>query len=225
MIPTDQNYILVDRMCAHIAPLLDDVVLVGGCTVGLLITDSLQMNIRVTDDVDLATEIMTLPNYYVFGERLRALGFSEDAEITCRWRKDELQLDVMPMSDNVLGFTNSWYPHAFKTAISIALPNGGNLRHINAPTFIATKIEAFLHRSHGDFSHHDMEDIITLVNGRIELADEIKASDPELKDYVQEELETFFGMSAFSDMIPGHLRPNENRTEIVMGRLRKIIGR
>ena len=210
-------------MCAQIAPLLNEIVLVGGCTVGLLITDPVQMNIRATDDVDVATEIMTLPNYYVFGDKLRALGFSEDKEITCRWRKDELQLDVMPMNENVLGFTNSWYPQAFKTALSIALPNGGNIRHINAPTFIATKIEAFLNRSQGDFLHHDMEDIITVVNGRIELADEVHASDQELRNYVQEELETFLGMPAFSDMIPGHLRPNENRTEIVMDRLRKII--
>jgi predicted nucleotidyltransferase len=226
MIPTNKNQVLVERLCTHIAPLLDQVVLVGGCAVGFLITDEAQLLIRETDDIDLATEITTLPDYYKFTDQLKHLGFSEDTTtgLTCRWRKAELCLDVMPLSENVLGFTNTWYPLAFKTAVSIPLQNGQSLKHINAATFIATKIEAFLHRGGNDFAHHDIEDIISVINGRAELAEEIAKSDLELQDYLIDKLGAFIEISAFNDLIPGHLRPNENRTEIVFKRLRNITG-
>lgn len=224
MIPINKNQILVERLCAHIEPLLDKVVLVGGCAVGFLITDTAQLLIRETNDVDLATEIMTQPDYYAFGEDLRKLGFAEDVEsgVICRWLKDELRLDIMPLDANVLGFTNSWYPNAFKTAVSVNLPNGKILKHIDGPTFIATKLEAFLHRGGGDFSHHDIEDIITVINGRSELLKEIQHADIELKTYLEEELGTFLELTAFTNYIPGHLRPNQNRTETVIERLRRI---
>jgi predicted nucleotidyltransferase len=224
MIPVDKNRILVERLCTHIEPLLDQIVLVGGCAVGFLITDRAQLLTRSTDDVDLATEITTLPDYYRFAEQLKGLGFSEDAEMTCRWRKKELCLDIIPLKETVLGFTNSWYPLAIKTAISVELPNGKKLKHIDAPTFIATKIESFLSRGADNFMHQDIEDIITVFNGREELPNEIEKSDHELKDYIQDKIGTFLEIATFTDLIPGHLRPNENRAEIVFRRLSKVSG-
>jgi predicted nucleotidyltransferase len=226
MIPVDKNRILVERLCTHIEPLLDQIVLVGGCAVGFLMTDAAQLLIRATDDVDLATEITTLPEYYKFTDQLKAFGFSEDIEtgMTCRWRKAELCLDVIPLNEKVLGFSNTWYPQAFKTATAIKLPNGCILKHIDAPTFIATKIESFLSRGGDDFAHHDIEDIINVINGRIELIDEFAKADQELKEFLSDKLGAFMEISAFTDLIPGHIRPNESRAEIVFERLRKITG-
>jgi predicted nucleotidyltransferase len=226
MIPVDKNRILVEQLYKHIEPLLGEIVLVGGCAVGFLITDETQLLIRATDDVDLATEIMTLPDYYKFTEQLKNLGFSEDTEtgVICRWRKDELCLDVMPLKDVGFGSANTWYPHAFKTAVVVQLSNGSTLRHIDAPTFIATKIESFLNRGGNDFVHHDIEDIITVVNGREELPGEISEADQELQEYLSDNLGAFLEITAFTDLIPSHIRPNENRAEIVFERLRKITG-
>lgn len=224
MIPTDKNQLLVQTLCKHIDPLLDQVVLVGGCAVGFLISDKAQLLIRPTDDVDVAVEITSLRDYYKFSGQLKELGFSEDPEITCRWRKSELCLDVMPTKENILGFTNSWYPQAVESAISMKLPSDQILKHVNGPTFIATKIESFHHRGAGDFAHHDIEDIITVINGRAELPEEIENSDPSVRDYVSNELETFLQTTAFADLIPGHIRPNESRAEIVIERIRRIAG-
>jgi predicted nucleotidyltransferase len=226
MIPVNKNRILVERLCKHIEPLLDQIVLVGGCAVGFLITDDAQLLPRETDDVDLATEITTLGEYHKFSARLKKLGFSEDTEtgIVCRWRKDELCLDAMPMNEVGFGSVNSWFPLAIETAVTVSLPNGGTLKHIDAPTFIATKIESFLNRGGDDFAHHDIEDIINVVNGRIELISEVLKADQELKDFLSDQLGAFMEISAFTDLIPGHIRPNENRAEIVFERLRKITG-
>jgi hypothetical protein len=226
MIPVDKNRVLVERLCKHIEPLLEQIVLVGGCAVGFLITDPAQLLPRETDDVDLATEIMTLGEYHKFTDQLKKLGFSEDTEtgIICRWRKDELKLDAMPMQEIGFGSVNSWFPLAVKTAIPVKLANGHTLKHIDAATFIATKIESFLSRGGNDFAHHDIEDIISVVNGREELADEIVKADQELQDFLSDKLGAFLEISAFTDLIPGHLQPNDNRSEIVIARLRKITG-
>lgn len=226
MIPVDKNRILVERLCKHIEPLLDQIVLVGGCAVGFLITDSAQLLPRETDYVNLTTEITTLGDYHQFAARLKVLGFSEDIEtgVICRWRKDELCLDAMPMTDVGFGSVNSWFPLAIKTAIAVSLPSGGTLKHIDAPTFIASKIESFLNRGGDDFAHHDIEDIVSVVNGREELADEIEKTDRELQDFLSDKLGAFLEISAFTDLIPGHIRPNESRSEIVFERLRKITG-
>jgi predicted nucleotidyltransferase len=226
MIPVDKNRILVERLCTHIEPLLNQIVLVGGCAVGFLITDSAQLLPRETDDVDLATEITTLGDYHEFSNRLKELGFSEDTEtgVICRWRKAELRLDAMPMKEVGFGSVNSWFPMAIKTATAISLPNGSKLKHINAPTFIATKIESFLDRGDNNFQHYDIEDIINVINGREEVIDELAKADQELRDFTSDKLGAFLEINAFTDLIPSHIRPNESRAEIVFERLRKITG-
>ncbi len=53
-----------------LAPFLDEIVFVGGITLGLLITDA-AAPIRGTTDVDVIAEIATYADYIAFSERLR----------------------------------------------------------------------------------------------------------------------------------------------------------
>jgi hypothetical protein len=51
-------------------------------------------------------------NTLAFGERLRALGFLEDTSEgapLCRWVHSGTILDVMPLDEKILGFSNRWY--------------------------------------------------------------------------------------------------------------------
>jgi hypothetical protein len=57
--------------------------------------------------------------------------------------KDDLVLDVMPLDEKILGFTNRWYPYAIETAWAVILEEGLEIRVISAPAFLATKWEAF----------------------------------------------------------------------------------
>jgi hypothetical protein len=56
-------------------PILDELVFVGGCTTGLLITDEAAADVRPTYDVDAIAEITSYTEYTEFSERLRSLGF------------------------------------------------------------------------------------------------------------------------------------------------------
>ncbi len=60
-------------------PMLGDLVFVGGAVTSLLATDAGAGAPRTTLDVDAIAEITSYAEYAAFAERLRALGFREDA--------------------------------------------------------------------------------------------------------------------------------------------------
>lgn len=62
-----------------------------------------------------------------------------------------MKLDVMPLDEKLLGFSNRWYEGALKESQSVALPSGVTIRAITSPYFLGTKIEAFLGRGENDY--------------------------------------------------------------------------
>ena len=169
-------------------PLLDELVFVGGAVTGLLVTDDAAGDPRPTLDVDAIAGITSYLEYAVFGERLRALGFSEDTRAgapVCRWVHGSLILDVMPVEGNVLGFSNRWYRATLDSATPHKVSGNLTIRIITAPFFVATKLEAFKERGKGDlFASHDLEDIVYLIDGRAGLVDEIRAQPSDLQAYI-----------------------------------------
>src|ERR1700690_1357078 len=84
----DPNLPMLEDAVRKLAPFLDEIVFVGGVTLGLLITDRAAAPIRGTTDVDVIAEIITYADYIAFSERLRGAHFTEDAgerPLTCRW--------------------------------------------------------------------------------------------------------------------------------------------
>jgi hypothetical protein len=65
---------------------------------------------------------------------------------------EELTLDVLPLEEKVLGYTNIWYESALKGAHRITLPGGLAIKVITAPFFLGTKMEAFRGGARGTFS-------------------------------------------------------------------------
>jgi hypothetical protein len=85
----DPNRQLLVSAAELLGPLLDELVFVGGCATGLLITDPASGGIRPTIDVDTIVEIKSYAEYAALSERLRNLGLAEDASsnVICRWRR------------------------------------------------------------------------------------------------------------------------------------------
>ena len=88
----------------------------------------------------------------------------------------------------------------------MTLPSGHSIKLITAPVFVATKVEAFKGRGNGDFLvSHDLEDVITVVDGRPALIDELRGSPEELRTYIAMEISSLLGATQFLDALPGHL--------------------
>lgn len=100
------NLAILQLVASKLEDLREEVVFVGGCVVGLLITDSKVPDVRTTLDVDCIVDVSTKANYYKIANKLRNLGFVEDKDLICRWRYDEMMLDVMPTNNDILGFSN-----------------------------------------------------------------------------------------------------------------------
>jgi predicted nucleotidyltransferase len=202
----------LQEAAAKLRPLLREIVFVGGCATGLLITDPGAAEVRRTYDVDVIAELASYGDYLLFPERLRALGFQEDMSEgapLCRWLHKSLILDVMPLDERVLGFSNRWYADALHTATEIRLPAGLIIRSITAPYFLGTKMEAFRGRGHSDyFASHDLEDIITVVDGRPSLLAEVQASESKLRAYLGEAIAMLLSEPRFLDALPGFLPPD-----------------
>jgi hypothetical protein len=206
------NLDLVERAAGLLQPLLPELVFVGGCATGLLITDPGAATVRGTYDVDVITEIASYADYVVFSERLRKLGFQEDSREgapLCRWQRGDLVLDVMPLNAKILGFSNRWYADALRTSIDVLLPGGLAIRAITALYFLATKIEAFRGRGQEDyFASHDLEDFAAVIDGRVSIVQELQEALPELRDFIGEAVRTLLAAPRFLDALPGYLPPD-----------------
>lgn len=132
----------------------------------------------------------------------------------------------MPTDPAILGFANRWYPLVVETAQSFHLPAGFNIRLITAPAFLATKFEAFTDRGKGDLlGSHDLEDIVTVLDGRPELPQEIADSDEELRTYLATRCRNLMAAPEFFDYLPSMIKPSGTlgeRVTILADRLRQI---
>ena len=221
------------RMIIHVAKRLgnlrDKVVFVGGCATGLFITDPAMPEVRATQDVDVIVEVTSRMEYYRLEEELRSRGFkqdlSENAPI-CRWLVDVIKVDIMPTQEEILGFSNRWYLPAIKNADHIKLENELTIKLVSPPYFLATKIDAFKGRGGGDYmASHDMEDIITILDGRPEIVSEIRSSSDDLKDFLSRTFRILLASDEFLDSIPGHLSPDrasQTRLPLLIKRLGEI---
>ena len=221
----DPNLALLEEAAARLAPFLEEIVFVGGVTLGLLISDEAAAPIRGTTDVDVIAEIITYTDYMEFSERLRRAHFTEDAgetPLTCRWHHGDLTVDVLPLSKEVLGFTNRWYAPALVHASTFTLRSGQSIRVITAPFFLGTKMEAFRGRGRGDFqASHDLEDLVAIIEGRETVLKEIEESPQDLKAYLAEAVNALLQESRFIDVLPGFVLDAE-RVPLILERLNRI---
>lgn len=215
---------LLELATEALEELLDTVVFVGAATIELWITDPAAPPIRPTNDVDVVAEVTTRPDFYRFEDKLRALGFLNDqsSSVICRWRQKQsgLIIDAMPVDASILGFTNRWQAAALPHAIRVELPSGAGLRAISPPYLLATKLEAFTGRGNGDFlGSRDFADIISLIDGREELIEEIQNSERGLCDYIAGEFKKHMKSARFLDGLYGSLPPDslsQRRAETVI---------
>jgi hypothetical protein len=139
----------------------------------------------------------------------------------CRWELWGITVDVMPDREaEFMGLSTRWFSEALQSATVHKIP-GGEVAVISAPTFIATKLVAFTDRGMGDFYHRDIEDVISIVDGRTSLKEDLEASSRELRAYVSAELTRYLANPGFVDQLPGHL-PGDPASQ---GRLPLLIER
>jgi hypothetical protein len=221
----DPNLPYLRCIAEALGDLREQVVFVGGAVAGLLVTDPLADPVRATRDVDAVVNA-SRATFHRIEEQVATRGFARDvsSDVICRWvhKASGVLFDLMPVQPEVLGFSNRWYPYAVQTAVRVDLGDGVTVRLVNAVAFVATKLEAFAGRGGGDFlSSHDLEDVLNIVDGREELAEEMATAPAELRQAVAIAFAPLLVNRDFANVLPGLIAEPE-RASLVMDRLRAL---
>jgi predicted nucleotidyltransferase len=203
-----------------------EVVFVGGATVSLYSTRP-ENETRPTEDVDIVVEIMHYAQYAEIEEKLRNKGFINDTEsrVICRYIIHGITVDVMPTSENILGFANKWYPEAFVNSVSVKVEEGISIRLFSAPYFLATKLEAFIDRGENDgrFSS-DFEDIVHILNNRQSVWDEIKNANESVRRFLKGEFSRLLDQKYIDEWMSVHLEYSEQRrVGYILGNMNEFV--
>lgn len=209
------NIVRIKAVANLLQQLNEDFVFVGGATVSLYGNDD-RTESRPTDDVDVVIELATYSGYAALDEKLRKVGFQNDAEfgVICRYKIQGMIVDIMPTEASVIGFSNQWYPEGFKNAISI---NMGDciIKIFSLPYFLASKIEAFKGRGRGNYIlSSDFEDIVYVLENNNEVVSLIRQASPRVLEYLKQSILEFQNDSDFEEAVKAHLEPNTANLQI-----------
>ena len=225
MIAADTLHVL-RIVAAALDELRDEALFVGGAILGFLVTSSAPP--RETDDVDLVIDIATYAEHVQLTERLRALGFAEDASEgapTCRWTFQGIKVDVMS-SGPMPGPTNRWYAEAMAHAQVVALSEHLSIRIMTAPYFAADKLDTFGDGRRGDYvSSHDLEDVVAVIDGRDTIVADIFSAPDSVQEFLRHRFKKLLSQREFVDAVAGHLRgdaASQARLPLVLARMRAI---
>lgn len=223
-----KHYLLmITRVAEALGPeLLQEMAFVGGCTTGLLLTDAFsQEQVRHTEDVDLIVHVIGQVGLAQLQAKLSQQGFVHDMvnpdSPICAMRLRDMRVDFMPDDETVLGFSNQWYAQALQSAQPCTLPDSAlTIRLVTPPYFVATKLEAYKGRGNNDpLGSRDIEDILTLVDGREELLRELQQAPGTLRTYVAQELKPLLMHEMFDYAVNSAAGNDRAREQLIFERL------
>lgn len=185
-------------------------VFVGGAIISLYLDPRPHQKTRATDDVDLIVPTVHSRGRWLMLQRdLTERGWQPDpdARHICRYISPEGHpVDFMAEDPTVLGFAGEWYPAAVRHAIDHPLPDGRVIRIPPAPLLLACKLEAYGDRGREDpFVSKDLEDIVTLTEGRRALRDEVAAAEPDLRAWIAARFGALLDDPLVHNCLEGHL--------------------
>ena len=94
-------------------------------------------------------------------------------------------------------------------------------------SIFATKFEAFDGRGQNDYLiSRDMEDIVTVLDGRSEIVEEVKNTEKHLNAFLIKRLAGLLENRDFLEALPGHLPPdpvNQARVDLIVERIKNMI--
>jgi predicted nucleotidyltransferase len=213
-----RNTLMLNQVANRLEPLLEQLVFVGGATVDLLLTDNAAQTARPTEDVDTIINVTSKHAYDKISLILITLGWQNDTSsgVICRWVQDDLILDVMPTKEEILSFSNPWYPQAIENSQAHQLESNVILAN-SAPYFIASKLVAWKQRGQNDYmTSKDLEDIVLVFDGRVELIEEIQNSKANVQAFLAAELTALLENQRFLELIEGFVPYDQPERALVL---------
>jgi len=224
---TTINLGVIKKVAQALGELNERVVFVGGAVVSLYINDSAADDVRPTKDVDISLEILSVGELENLRLDLIKKGFRQTAneKVICRFLYEDVKVDVM--STQVIGWAPSdkWYGPGFKYLQEVKIEDA-LVRILPLAYFLASKFDAYHDRGGKDpRTSHDFEDIIYILDNRIDLVETILNSPEDVLNFLKAEFQNILADSTSQEAVLGNLF-YETRTErfnFLMSKLKIIV--
>lgn len=222
------NIAVVAEVAQALKEIKQDMVFVGGAVVSLYTDDPAADEIRPTQDIDMTLNIVNLSHWEKVQARLGALGFHPDpfGHTICSYKYKDIPVDIMAAEDGPLGPANRWYKIGFEN-LWTAKAKDQEIFILSAPCYLATKFEAFNDRGTDCRTSHDMEDIIYVLDNRINIVEEITKDDTRIAQFIKEQLQNLINKGLMQEVLMAHIHPLmiEERLPIVEDKITQILNK
>jgi predicted nucleotidyltransferase len=202
------NIVRIKGVYNALGELRHSVAFVGGATVSLYCDKPTQADVRPTNDIDILIEIGSYNEYVKLQEKLASLRFEVDttSKIICRYKYQGLTVDIMPIDEKILGFSNKWYKKGFANTELYSIDEATAVNIFTPAYFIASKLEAFKGRGENDGrTSQDFEDIVFVLDNRDAIWDELKATEASLYAYLKAEWAVLLSNRHLEEWLSAHL--------------------
>lgn len=220
------NIAVVAEVAAALKELKEQMVFVGGAVVSLYTDDPAADEIRPTQDIDMTVKLFNFSKWATMQEQLARHGFHPDpfGHAICSYRYKDIPIDIMAAADGPLGPTNRWYKLGFDNLQTVDVKDV-TIQILPAPCYLATKFEAFNNRGTDYRTSHDMEDIIYVIDNRINIVQEVQETIPEIRIFIQHELQKIIAQHLLDEVLTAHIHPImlDARMPIVKEKIQQII--
>jgi len=202
------NIAVVAEVAKALKNIKKDMVFVGGAVVSLYTDDPAADEIRPTQDVDMTLNIVNLSHWEKVQAQLLEFGFHPDpfGHAICSYKYNDIPVDIMAAEDGPLGPANRWYKIGFEN-LWTAKAKEQEIYILSAPCYLATKFEAFNNRGKDYRSSHDMEDIINILDNRINIVEEIAKDDTRIEHFIKEQLQNIINNGSMQEVLMAHIHP------------------
>ncbi|MCB0635531.1 MAG: nucleotidyl transferase AbiEii/AbiGii toxin family protein [Lewinella sp.] len=204
---TQINRAAIRKVAHALGDLNRGVVYVGGAVISHYVDDPAAEDVRPTKDIDIFLEIASVGDLERLREKLHQKGFTQSFvdEVVCRFRFDDIKVDVMATQAVGWAPANPWFGPGFSRRFAISL-DGVTIWLLPLPYFLAAKFVAFYSRGNLDArASHDFEDIVYLLNHVLTLQDQILQAKPDVKGYLTSCFQDILGDVAKQEAILAHL--------------------
>ena len=227
MINTSINIEIIKRVANALDELNREVVYVGGTVVSLYVNDPAAEDVRPTKDIDIFLEIASLAELEKTRQLLKAKGFIQSAEddIICRFRYDDIKVDVMSTKEIGWAPANPWFATGLDHLIYFNIDNI-QIRMLSLPFFLASKFSAFENRGKTDpRTSHDFEDIVYILDNRLDLVTEISQAPEKVLRYLSNHFNEILNSNVLQEAVIGNLyyETQQERLDIILNKLKQII--
>lgn len=222
------NIAVVAEVAEALKHIKQDMVFVGGAVVSLYTDDPAADEIRPTQDIDMALNIVSLSHWEKVQTQLGALGFHPDpfGHAICSYKYKDIPVDIMATEDGPLGPANCWYKIGFEN-LWTSKAKDQEIKILSAPCYLATKFEAFNHRGSDYRISHDIEDIIYVLDNRITIVEEIANDDLRIANFIKNQLQNITHKGLMQEVLMAHIHPLmlEERLPIVEEKITQILNK